>query len=427
MSMTTALSGLIAAQQDISITSHNIANVGTNAFRKSRAEFVDDYYTTPMDSHRTVVGSGTHMSRVAVQFDQGNFAATGQTLDLAIQGPGFFAVTPMVNNAGDPTELVYSRNGSFSLDADSRIVDSAGRPMLTWPVAMDGTNLQETQDALQTVTIPMIKGDAVASDEVALSLQFPADDAMMGMQDAVPATNAFDPEDDTSYAFQTAIPMTDDNGNAVEARVYFTKIAEPDPLSEFTEYQAHLMVDGNIVPEADPLNPTTFRFDGEGIMDDATSLLSFAGAGGATYDIDLTGSEMENGTFSVQSASHNGQSPEGLSSLEVDPRGVIWANYGTDNRVALGRVALANFSNPQGLRQDGNASFFASSESGDPTLTSPGDKGLGLLQSGMLERSNVDLTEELVQLITAQRNYQANAKAMETSSSLMQTIMNIRS
>ena len=105
---------------------------------------------------------------------------------------------------------------------------------------------------------------------------------------------------------------------------------------------------------------------------------------------------------------------------------MIWANYGTDYRVALGRVALANFSNPQGLRQDGNASFFASSDSGNPTLTSPGDKGLGLLQSGMLERSNVDLTEELVQLITAQRNYQANAKAMETSSSLMQTIMNIR-
>ena len=146
-------------------------------------------------------------------------------------------------------------------------------------------------------------------------------------------------------------------------------------------------------------------------MDDATALLSFAGTDGA-YNIDLTGSEMENGTFAVQSASHNGQSPEGLSSLEVDPRGVIWANYGTDNRVALGRVALANFSNPQGLRQDGNASFFASSESGDPTLTSPGDKGLGLLQSGMLERSNVDLTEELVQLITAEAHQAAVLSAL---------------
>lgn len=425
MSMTTALSGLIAAQQDISITSHNIANVGTNAFRKSRAEFVDDYYTTPMDSFRTVVGSGTHMSRVAVQFDQGNFAATGQTLDLAIQGPGFFAITPQVDNAGDPTELVYTRNGSFSLDADSRIVDSSGRPMLTWPVAMDGTVLQETEDSLQTVQIPMIRGEAVASDQVDLALQFPIEEAMNGSQDAVPATNAFDPDDPTSYAFQTAIPLTDETGAAIEARAYFVKTANPDATSEFTEYEMRLVVDGAEVPATDPANPTLMQFDGDGILTEASQQLNFSNVDG-DFTVNLTGSKLENGTFAVGSASHNGKAPEGLSSLEVDPRGVIWANYGTDYRVALGRVALANFSNPQGLRQDGNASFFASSDSGNPTLTSPGDKGLGLLQSGMLERSNVDLTEELVQLITAQRNYQANAKAMETSSSLMQTIMNIR-
>ena len=346
MSMTTALSGLIAAQQDISITSHNLANVGTNAFRKSRAEFVDDYYTTPMDSFRTVVGSGTHMSRVAVQFEQGNFAATGQTLDLAIQGPGFFAITPALNNEGEPTELVYSRNGSFSLDAESRIVDSAGRPMLAWPVADDGTVLQETQDSLEAVKIPMIRGEAVASNRVDLKLHFPVDDDMIGMQDAVPPSNAFDPNDATSFAFQSAIPLTDANGDALEARIYFVKTENPSVGSAFTKYEAQLMIDGVQVPAADPAMPTTFQFDANGFLDVANSDLQFANVNGE-YKIDLTGSNLLNETFAVGSATHNGIAPEGLSSLEVDTRGIIWANYGTDYRVALGRVALSNFSNPK--------------------------------------------------------------------------------
>lgn len=426
MSMTTALSGLIAAQQDISTTSHNIANVNTNAFRKSRAEFVDDYYTNPMDSFQTVVGSGTHMSRVAVQFDQGNFVATGQTLDLAIQGPGFFTVAPQLDVNDQPTEVAYTRNGGFKLDSNNRIADSSGRPMLAWPVANDGTVLSMEDGAMAPVDVPLVAGTTQPTDELALQMRMPSGDDMLGQQDAVPPTNAFDAADPTSYAFSTPVPMSDEQGNAVEARAYYIKTRNPDVADETTEYEMRLFVDGNEVPAADALNPTTFTFDVAGELVDTQGDLEF-GVGAVDYTVSVAGSMMQDQPFAMESANHNGTGPMGLSNLEVDDSGIIWANYGTDNRMALGRVALATFPNPQGLRQTGNASFRAAADSGQPVHSAPGEKGLGQLQSGMLERSNVDLTEELVHLLTAQRNYQANAKAMETSSSLMQSVMNIRS
>ena len=425
MSMTTALSGLIAAQQDISTTSHNIANVGTNAFRKSRAEFQDDYYTTPMDSVRTVVGSGTHMSRVAVQFEQGNFVATGQTLDMAIQGAGFFAVSPQLDLQGKPTEIQYTRNGAFSLDASGQIADSAGRPLMTWPVAQDGSMLDSNTSALKPVQIPLTRGEFTATSEMTLDLNFPVDDAMLNNQDAIPPTNAFDPADSTTYAFSTPIPVMDGNGESVEARAYFIKTKSPDPLDDTTVYEMRMTIDGLEVPSANAPATETVTFDSLGRVTAASGTMEF-GDGAVEYTIDPSASNLSEDPFAVMAANHNGENPIGLSNLEVDQMGVIWANYGSDERIALARVAVANFSNPQGLRQAGNASFEAAAESGEPMHTAPGEDGLGQLQSGMLERSNVDLTEELVNLITAQRNYQANAKAMETSSSLMQTIMNIR-
>ncbi len=425
MSMTTALSGLIAAQQDISTTSHNIANVGTNAFRKSRAEFVDDYYTSPMDSVRTVVGSGTHMNRVAVQFEQGNFVATGQTLDMGIQGPGFFTVAPQLDINNQPTEVLYTRNGGFKLNENGMIGDGAGRVMLAWPVAQDGSVLQMTPEALGPVHVPLMQGASSATENLSLHLRMPSSNDMLGSQDAVPPTNAFDPDDATSFAFSTAVPVVDADGNAIEARAYFVKSAEPNATSTETEFQMHLMVDGLVFPSTDPSGFSTFSFDAGGVLTATSGAMEFANSVG-TYSVDVTGTRMEDNPFVVLSADHDGGSPEGLSNLEVDQMGVIWANYGTDDRIALARVALTNFPNPQGLSQDGNASFKMAAESGEPTYSAPGEKGLGQVQSGMLERSNVDLTEELVHLITAQRNYQANAKAMETSSSLMQTIMNIR-
>jgi len=143
--------------------------------------------------------------------------------------------------------------------------------------------------------------------------------------------------------------------------------------------------------------------------------------------VNLAGSTITNQPFSVAAASHNGAAAGSLTNLELDGTGAIWATYGDMGRIAMGRIVLCNFANPQGLKVQGKATFAVTSDSGPPVVGTPGTAGFGLLRGGALERSNVELTEELVNLISAQRNYQASAKAMETSTSLMQTIMNIRS
>ncbi|MCL7408436.1 flagellar hook protein FlgE [Marivivens donghaensis] len=425
MSMTTALSGLMAAQSDIATTSHNISNAGTNAFRKSRAEFSDDYYSAPMNAFRTVTGSGTHLSRVSTQFGQGNFVATGQTLDIAIQGAGFFAVSPQLSDRDEVVDINYTRNGAFSIDAEGLVADSSGRALLAYPVADDGSILEMSAQSLSPVSIPLSFGEVARTTEINLAVNMPRGEDMLGQQDAVPATNAFDSTNPTTYAFSSPIPMMDENGQTIEARAYFVRSKSPDATDPTTEYQMHLFVDGSEYPSTGATTPATMVFDEAGEVD-ATTPLTFALAG-VDYIVNTDGSRLRDLPFSVASVQENGVREIGLSSLEVDAGGVIWGSYGSQARLALGRIALADFANPQGLRQGGNTSFEETSDSGRPNFSAAGESGFGRLQSGMLERSNVDLTEELVNLISAQRNYQANAKAMETSSSLMQTILQIRS
>ncbi|NCW69156.1 MAG: flagellar hook-basal body complex protein, partial [Marivivens sp.] len=178
--MTTALSGLMAAQSDIATTSHNISNAGTNAFRKSRAEFSDDYYSAPMNAFRTVTGSGTHLSRVSTQFGQGNFVATGQTLDIAIQGAGFFAVSPQLSDRDEVVDINYTRNGAFSIDADGLVADSSGRALLAYPVADDGSILEMSAQSLSPVSIPLSFGEVARTTEINLAVNMPRGEDMLG-------------------------------------------------------------------------------------------------------------------------------------------------------------------------------------------------------------------------------------------------------
>ncbi|WIV51263.1 flagellar hook protein FlgE [Marivivens sp. LCG002] len=425
MSMTTALSGLIAAQNDISTTSNNIANVGTNGFRKSRVQFADEFYTTPLGASRKAIGGGTHVQSVSVQFGQGNFMASGNTLDLAIQGSGFFSVGATMTEEGRAVEVAYTRSGAFNLNQDGQILDGLGRPMLTWPVAEDGSALEQSIAAARPVHVPTSRGVVKATENINLQMRLPSDDTMLNRQDAVPPTNAFDPMDPTTYTFTTTIPITDKAGDSMEAQAYFIKTDSPDALDPTSTFELRLYVDGVEQP-AFGSPDSLIKFDEFGLVTPADATFNM-GTPQGSWNVSFTGSMLEPQTAAVKSAKHDGANSSGLSNLEVDESGTIWANYGIEERLALGRVAIANFANPNGLRQLGNASYAATAESGTPKMAAAGKAGVGVIQSGMLERSNVDLTDELVSLISAQRNYQANAKAMETSSSLMQTILNIRS
>lgn len=422
MSMSTALSGLMAAQTEISATSHNIANVGTMGFRGSRVEFADVFHSSPYGTAKTAVGSGTHVLRVAQDFSQGNVITTGNLLDIAIEGQGFFALQTLGDRNGTASTPVFSRSGAFSMNSEGFVVDSSNRGVLSWPVSTAGTPLTEDVKRAIPLHIPMEKGTPQATQSIRLRASFPTDVAMLGKQTAVPPA-AFNAADPSTWAHRTVVPAFDANGRTVEADVYFVRTASPDAESTTTGYEARLFIDGTERTAAAGGN--VVNFDGSGALSSAPQL-SF-GSDATAMSLDISGSVLGASPFSVGEASHDGRTAARLTNLDVDSLGGVWATYGTGDRLALGQVVLATFSNPQGLRSLGKSAFAATAESGPILAGAPGTSGFGALRSGALERSNVDLTEELVNLIAAQRNYQASAKAMETSTSLMQTIMNIRS
>lgn len=422
MSMHTALSGLTAAQTDIAATSHNIANVGTVGFRGSRTEFADIYNQSPFSVSRTTVGSGTQVTRVAQDFSQGSIIGTGNRLDLAIEGAGFFALKPVSTTQGTTAETLYSRAGAFGLSADGMITNASGQQLLGWPVATNGQALSEALGTAVPMQIPLSMGRPARTENLSLSLNLPTDPAMAGAQDAVPPTAAFSADDPSTWAHRTSVPMFDDEGRSVEAELYLVRIANPSATSTDTIYEAHLMRDGVALA---PDGLSTLTLGADGAVSPGTGVLSFTGAEG-TVSVDLADTTLRNAPFEVRGAAHDGETLTQLTTLDIDAEGTVWAVYGAEERVAQGKLLLVNFANPGGLRVMGSATFAATSDSGMPLAGSPGGSGFGLLRSGALEKANVDLTEELVNLITAQRNYQASAKAMETSSTMMQTIMNLR-
>lgn len=423
MSLNTALSGLTAAQTEIAAASHNIANVSTIGFRGSRTEFADIYNSSPFSVSRTTTGSGTQVTRVAQDYSQGSIVGTGNVLDLAIEGPGFFALRQPATAAEATALTLYSRSGAFSMSADGTIVNGSGQELLGWPVSAEGQALNQALSASTPLRVPLATGEAARTSAIRLEVSLPGDPAMAGAQAAVPPPAGFDPADQTSWAHRTMVPMLDDAGNAIEAEAYFVRVANPDATLAETRYEVHLFRAGIELPPVAG-NGIAFGPDGQPVAGSAA--LAF-GSGAGAVSLDLTESALGNGPFAVRSVSHNGAQTAPLSSLGVDSEGTVWATYGADDRTAVGKLLLVNFANPQGLRVLGGAAYAETADSGIAVAGSPNGAGFGALRSGALEKANVDLTEELVMLISAQRNYQASAKAMETASSMMQTIMNLRS
>lgn len=420
MSMLVAMTGLNAAQADLAATSNNIANVGTIGFQRSRAEFGDMYTNSPYSSPRTQVGSGTQLSAVRQSFAQGAIESSDNMLDMALAGPGFFAM----QTEKDGGQAIYSRAGAFSLDKEGYIVDNGGNYLLSYPVAQDGSLLSQSMKETRPLRVPMMSGVASPTQNVNISVNVSSSQTAIGQQSAVPPTVAFNPEDPTSYANKAPVTVLDSNGLPQDATVFFIKTEQPTATTTDTEYSVHLMIGSELLTPSDPAK-IALRFDTFGFMYQGTDDIEFVG-NSQTVNFNFTGSQMTKENFAVLQQVQDGETQNALTGLQVDEVGNIWASYSGQEAIALGMVGLANFTNPHGLRQIGNANYIVSPDSGPARVGQPGTGGFGSLRSGALENSNVDLTAELVNLITAQRNYQANAKAMETSQTLSQTILNMR-
>ena len=368
-----------------------------------------------------MIGSGSVTKAIRQQFSQGNLNQTGSSLDLAIAGDGFFAVKPNQ----DGSQVNFTRNGSFMVDNDRYVTDAQGAKVQVFPVDGSGAVIASGLDQTIALRLPATSGTPVATAATALNVNLSANAAVK--------TGAFDRFDPASYNQTTQTTIYDASGNALTMTQYFVRTQAAGGGTPTSEWQVHSFVgDTQLGTDAANPQPITMSFDANGVMTAPAGPTQFAavGLGGSTIEqalsLDLTGSTQLAQAFNVNARSQDGAAVGQLQGVTVGSDGTVFASFSNGESQALGKVVLANFPNPSGLRQLGNSSWAATGLSGEVTLGSPGEKGLGSLMSSMLEGSNVDMTEELVGLIAAQRAFQANAKALDTSSQISQSILNIR-
>ena len=415
MAFQTALSGLNASQKDLDVVGNNIANSSTTGFKKSRAEFADIYAATKSGAAATQTGAGVGIADIGQQFSQGNVEFTDNNLDLAINGEGFFTLED-TNGA-----RMFTRAGMFELDKEGFMVNNQGHKLLD----KNGAALQLTTGS----------SGAEATDDIDLNINLDADAADL-------SGTTFDHEDPETYNYSTSTTVHDSLGGAHTATLYFQKTGD-------NEWEGHMGVedaDGNIQISG----PETIEFNSDGSLDagntgtNSDGVLEFSdfGAGSGfdpgngadadmAFNVDLDDAAQGAATQYASDSTVNAIVPDGhttgtVSGIDVTSDGAVQARYTNGQAEELGIVGLAGFQNPNGLKPVGDTSWVETFESGEPNFGSADTGQFGAIQSGALESSNVDISKELVDMISAQRNYQANAKMITTEDQVTQTVMNIR-
>ena len=422
MSFYTSLSGLQASQTEMSTISHNLANVSTNGFKKSRTEFADIISSSLSLSPTQMVGSGTVVKANRQQFGQGNLIQSSNSLDMAISGDGFFAVKADLTSQ----KVSFTRNGSFQVDNDRYVVDSSGGHLQVYPVDGSGAVVATGLDSAVALRLPQTSGTAVPTTATSLTLQLNANTA-------VPTTATFNRFDPTSYNQSVQNTVYDSNGNALTMTTYLARETTPAAGNGNTSTWAAYSFLGDQPLVSGGTNKVNLVFDSTGAKTAPTAATTFdpvtLPTSSAEQQLSLTigaGTTQLSQPFNVLDKAQDGKAVGQLEGVTINDDGLVTASFSNGETKALGQVMLANFSSPEGLRQQGNSYWSATGLSGDPVLGTASSNGFGKLMTSTIERSNVDITEELVGLIAAQRNFQANAKALDTASQISQTIFNIR-
>ena len=411
MAFEQGLSGLSAATKNLDVIGNNVANVSTIGFKQSTAHFADVYATAGGLVGDKTAGIGTRVSAVAQSFSQGSLTATSNPLDFAINGSGFFRLS---NNG----TVEYSRNGQFQLDKSGYIVNDNGDRLTGYPAGPNGILPTASPTDLQ---ISQADVDPNATTKVS---------ATVGLDSRAAAiTTTFDPTDSTTYNFATSTSVYDSLGNSHALATYY--VPKGQDANGDNQWAVYATNDGVAVGTG-PVG--TIKFGTDGLVDTANTTTPFsvstAVGGGAVsplaFTLDYAGSTQFGTASGVNQLTQDGFTSGRLSSYSVSDDGIILGRYSNGQTKALAQVALANFTSPEGLASLGNNTWAESSKSGPPLVGAPGTASLGALQSGTVEESNVDLTAELVNMITAQRNYQANAQTIKTEDALMQTLVSLR-
>ncbi|WP_318469888.1 flagellar hook protein FlgE [Photobacterium leiognathi] len=396
MSFDIALSGLDATNVQLNTISNNIANVSTSGFKESRTEFSAVY--------NGMQAGGVEVAAISQNFDKtGSITGTGRPLDLAISGSGFFVTK---DHTG---QTLYTRSGVFGSDKDNNIVSNNGAKLQGYTVDANN-NLQA--GAVGNLKITTASLPAKATDELAFVANLDARSSVID-----PAINPFDPNSTDSFNSSYTSKVYDSLGNPHTVTQYFTK-------TNANEWQVNVVVDG----AATPTQTQNVVFNTDGTLQSPTAPFAVnfnpAGADAANINIDIAGTTQFGADFGVSTNAPNGYTSGELAGVRVEDNGMVFATYTNGQSQLQGQVMLADFANPQGLVKTNGTSWIQSFSSGAPVNGAPSTGTLGGLVAGALEGSNVDLTSELVSLMTAQRNYQANAKTISTSDKLTQSLFN---
>lgn len=412
MSFGIALSGLDAAQSDLNVTANNIANSSTTGFKSSNANFAELFAVSPQGVSDTQIGNGVQLQQVEQQFSQGDIATTGNSLDLALSGNGYFTVSA---NGADQ----YTRAGSFSTNSHGFVVNAAGQNLQVYAPTTSGSFNTTSLTSLQIPT-----GDSAPAATTTATMDFNLPAAA-----TAPTATPFDPANSNTYNQSTSLTVYDSLGAAHTASMYYVNTGG-------STWDAYEYIDGSAVNTT----PVKLSYSNSGALTgvvdaaagtnaNAVSFGSYTpttGAAALNMTFNLSDSTQYGDTFGVTSVTQNGFTTGQLSGVSVSSTGVIQANYTNGQSSALGQVAVANFANQQGLQQVGNTNWVQTFASGQPVNGQAGGAGVGLIESGSLEQSNVDITAQLVNMITAQRAFQANAEMVSTENVITQTAIQIK-
>jgi flagellar hook protein FlgE len=438
MSFNIGLSGLYAANKQLDVTGNNIANVATTGFKSSRAEFEDVYSATKLGSGSKTIGNGVRLANVSQQFTQGDVNNTGNVLDMGINGSGFFVLS-------ENGSMSYTRAGTFKVDKDGYVTNSDGSARLQgYGVDANGKILNGVLTDLRIDTSNLApKNTSTVSSTINLNSTAPIINQ---------TTNPFDPSKEASFTKQFSTPIYDTQGNKHIMDQYMVKTGD-------NTWKTYTLIEGRNPDGSDPTDPltppvaSTMNFDSSGNLTSVTTPVIPATVPPSVTtspDLKVTGwvpGNVTNGVWTANGAasgvvtvsmdkttqynadtarsipSQNGYATGQITNLTIDTSGVMLANFSNSQTKPIGQISLASFTNEQGLQPVGGTSWKETYSSGIPGYDAPNTGTLGEINSNSLEESNVNLTNELVDLIKAQSNYQANAKTISTQSTIMQTII----
>jgi len=406
MSFQTGLSGLNAASRNLDVIGNNIANANTVGAKVARAEFSEIVSASTIAAAGRTEGIGVEVATVSQQFTQGRVNVTGGALDIAINGAGFYRLTLPDGSAA------YTRGGEFKLDTAGNIVTNAQGKLMGYPTSTDGVTTSSTLQPMQLPTGSPIP--AKATTEV--SAEFNLNASAQVWNTPVP------PVPLTTYG--TSLNVYDSQGAEIPVSVYMRKSGTDtwqvftDPSSDATATATQLATlsfgtNGQLVSSA-PATPSL------NVTSPNPNIGTFAAS------LDVTAATQFATAFAVTDLKQDGYAPGDFVALNIGDNGTISARYSNGQVQATGQIALADFRNVQGLRPTANGNWVETVASGQPVVGSPGVGKFGALRAGALEDSNIDLTSELVNMMTAQRSYQANAQTIKTQDQVLSTLTQLR-